>query len=139
MKRISYLLLVAASPVMAGELIYTPVNPSFGGSPLNGAWMQSSASAQNTFKDPNAPGNKTQTPLQRFNERLQNSILDRVANAITKEVVDENGDLKPGVIDTGGFRVTVLDNGDGTVTIITLDKSTGETSRFDILQTNSII
>ncbi len=127
------------TPSMAGELIYTPVNPAFGGSPLNGAWMQSSASAQNTFKDPNAPGNKTQTPLQRFNERLQNSILDRVANAITKEVVDENGDLKPGVIDTGGFRVTVLDNGDGTVTIITLDKSTGETSRFDILQTNSLI
>ena len=25
--------------VNATELVYTPVNPSFGGSPLNGAWL----------------------------------------------------------------------------------------------------
>lgn len=136
MKRIFLILCAATAPAFATEMVYQPVNPSFGGSPINGVWLQNSATSQNNFKDPNAVDPKQQTSLERFNQRLQDSILERVANAITKEVVDENGNLKPGTVDSGSFRVTVTDNGDGTLTIVTLDKSTGETSRFDILQTN---
>ena len=40
------LLLCAAAN--ATELVYTPINPSFGGSPLNGAWLLGNAQAQNS-------------------------------------------------------------------------------------------
>ena len=46
--------LLLSSGLSATELVYTPVNPSFGGSPLNGAWLLGSAQAQNDKKDPDA-------------------------------------------------------------------------------------
>lgn len=39
-------LLGAAAPALASELIYRPVNPSFGGDALNGNWLLSQATAQ---------------------------------------------------------------------------------------------
>ena len=38
--------------VQATELVYTPVNPSFGGNPLNGTWLLNNAQAQNDYDDP---------------------------------------------------------------------------------------
>lgn len=126
-----------AATAGASPLIYQPVNPEFGGNPLNGSWLGSNASSQNNFKDPNVQTQTQQTPIQQFNSQLENAILSRVANAVSGQIVDSNGNLKPGTVDTGQFRVTVTDNGDGTVTIVTVDKTTGETSRFDISQTNN--
>lgn len=39
-------------PAMAGQLIYTPVNPSFGGNPLNGSYMLQSAQSQKRYSYP---------------------------------------------------------------------------------------
>src|SRR3546814_19165767 len=38
------------APVVAEQLIYTPVNPSFGGSPLNGPYLLNSAMAQQRYQ-----------------------------------------------------------------------------------------
>ena len=40
--------LLLSTGASATELVYTPVNPSFGGSPLNGAWLLGNAQAQNS-------------------------------------------------------------------------------------------
>ena len=47
-------LLIAAccGQAQATELVYTPVNPSFGGNPLNGTWLLNNAQAQNDHDDP---------------------------------------------------------------------------------------
>lgn len=37
---------------LAGQLIYTPVNPSFGGNPLNGPYLLNSAQAQKSHSMP---------------------------------------------------------------------------------------
>lgn len=37
------------SPVFANQLVYTPVNPSFGGNPLVASWLLDSARIQNDF------------------------------------------------------------------------------------------
>lgn len=39
--------LLAGVEAQASSLVYQPINPSFGGSPLNGAWLQAEAAAQN--------------------------------------------------------------------------------------------
>jgi curli production assembly/transport component CsgF len=41
-----------SAPATAGQLIYTPVNPSFGGNPLNGPYMLQSAQAQKRYPYP---------------------------------------------------------------------------------------
>lgn len=39
-------------PAQAGQLLYTPVNPSFGGNPLNGPTLLQSAQAQKRYPYP---------------------------------------------------------------------------------------
>jgi curli production assembly/transport component CsgF len=36
----------ASAPVLASELVYHPVSPTFGGNPLNGSFLLSTAQAQ---------------------------------------------------------------------------------------------
>lgn len=43
--------LLSACAAQAGSLVYTPVNPAFGGSPLNSNWMISPNRCTNQFKD----------------------------------------------------------------------------------------
>jgi curli production assembly/transport component CsgF len=37
---------IASAPAFASELVYHPVNPTFGGNPLNGSFLLSTAQAQ---------------------------------------------------------------------------------------------
>jgi len=61
------LVFVSAAASQASELIYYPLNPSFGGSPLNGSVLLGSAQAQNKHTDPNTgaarAGMEPKTPL----------------------------------------------------------------------------
>jgi curli production assembly/transport component CsgF len=47
---------VASSPLLASSLTYTPTNPTFGGSPLNGSFLLSQAQTQGAgAKSGNSP------------------------------------------------------------------------------------
>jgi hypothetical protein len=45
-------LALASGPAFASQLIYTPVNPSFGGNPLNGSYLLNKAQAENRHQAP---------------------------------------------------------------------------------------
>lgn len=126
--------LASAVGAHAGELVYQPTHPAFGGSPLNGAVLLNEANAQNTYKDPDAPKPRTpKTPLEQFNEKLQSAVLNRIANAISQDLFDPDGNLQPGTLETADFTITIVDPGDGTLLITTVDKTTGASSTFEIL------
>lgn len=134
MKRAMLLAALATSGAGAGELVYQPTHPAFGGSPLNGAVLLNEANAQNTYKDPSAPApRKPKSPLEQFNEKLQTAVLNRIANAISQDLFDIDGNLQPGTIETTDFTITIVDPGDGTLLITTVDKATGASSTFEIL------
>jgi curli production assembly/transport component CsgF len=38
--------IAASAPALASEMVYHPVNPTFGGNPLNGSFLLSTAQAQ---------------------------------------------------------------------------------------------
>lgn len=128
------LLLWLGTPcVHSTELVYTPVNPSFGGSPLNGSTLLSAAQAQNKTKDPDADlGKDKQTPLQQFNESLQRSVLGRLAAAATSNILGPNGQLIPGTVETGDFVITISDVGGGVLNVVTTDKTTGASTSFEV-------
>lgn len=139
------LLAVAAATVIAWpgtaratELVYQPVNPAFGGNPLNGPALLGNAQAQDKHKDPDALTNSlatsaTKTPLQEFNDILERSILSQLATAATGGVVS-NGKLVPGTVETGNFKIDISDLGGGLLKVTTTDKTTGAASTFEVGQ-----
>ena len=113
------LFLMPGSVATATELIYTPVNPSFGGSPFNGAWLLSSAQAQNKFKEPSRYTPRT------FSDRLESMILNRLAGDIVNNMFGEEG-LEPGHYTIGEYTVDV--GSDGEYITVVINGPEGETT-----------
>jgi curli production assembly/transport component CsgF len=118
---------------LATELVYVPVNPSFGGSPLNGSVLLSAAQAQSKYKEPES-ALAQKTGLQDFNELLERSILSQLASAATSSVLGTNGRLTPGTVQTGNFRINIIDQGGGALRVTTTDIVTGQTTAFEVRQ-----
>src|SRR3982750_65630 len=72
--------------VQATELVYTPINPSFGGNPLNGTWLLNNAQAQNDYDDPDLKDRTTvagTSALERFTSQLQSRLLGQLLDNIS--------------------------------------------------------
>ena len=114
--------LLLSSNLAATELVYTPVNPSFGGSPLNGGWLLGNAQAQDNHKDPDAidrsslPGGST---LSRFTSQLEATLLSQMLGKVR--------DGNTGSLTTDDFIVNLI-NDSGILTVQITDRLTGEMS-----------
>src|SRR5690606_38775070 len=120
----------------ASELIYYPLNPSFGGNPLNGPVLMNSAQAQNKHTDPSAgaarAGFEPKSALQQFNETLERSILNRLASSASASISGPGLGLQPGTVETGNFVIDIVDLGGGLLRITTTDKVNGTSSSFEV-------
>lgn len=127
---------LAASPVAAGPIVYQPTHPAFGGNPLNGPNLMNEANNQNHYvnekgQTPASFGSfGSQSQLDLFNQRLQSLILDRVANSLSSSLFDANGKLQPGLVETSSFLISIVDQGNGTLLVTTVDKTTGASTSF---------
>ncbi|MBI1890541.1 MAG: curli assembly protein CsgF [Burkholderiales bacterium] len=130
------LLMSAGGRAQATELIYVPVNPMFGGSPLNGSTLLSAAQAQNKSKDPNDASSRyfDKSPLEQFNDNLERAIISQLSSAAASRIVGPNGKFTPGSLETGNFLITVVDLGGGLLRITTTDKVSGSTTSFEVKQ-----
>ena len=118
--------LLLCSGASATELVYTPVNPSFGGSPLNGAWLLGNAQAQNSKKDPDAIDRSSLLGNQSSLDRLTSQLESRLLGDLLAGV--ERGET--GTLTTDDFVVRVY-NGDAGVLIVEIkDRLTGEISEI---------
>ncbi len=112
-----------STTVMASEMIYTPVNPSFGGNPLNANQLLSSASSQNDLTDPNVriSGLSSLSSIDRFAASLESRLLSQLLSKVD--------DGTSGSLTTDDFTVNV-ENVAGTITVDILDLETGETTQI---------
>lgn len=120
--------LLLSAGASATELVYTPINPSFGGSPLNGSWLLGNAQAQNDHKDPDAPTRSASSlsALDRFTSQLESRLLsDLLVNV---------GNGETGSLTTDDFIVDVTENDLGDLVIVITDRATGETSEVVVGQ-----
>ncbi|ELR63520.1 Curli production assembly/transport component CsgF [Photobacterium marinum] len=115
-------ILVSAS-VSATELVYTPINPSFGGNPLNSNHLLGIANAINDHKAPQDDLLTEQTDL----ERLAASLESRLISQLLSDV----GEGNTGQLATDDFLLNVLDD-NGSLTIQITDKLTGESSTIQV-------
>lgn len=124
------LIILGSVPAVSAPLYYTPTNPSFGGNPLYGSAFLNNANAQNNYKEPQ--DDEDESALDEFNERLQRSLLNRLTNTLASQLVDDDGNLVPGRTETTDFVIDVVDGGDGTTTITTTDRLSGDTTTFTV-------
>jgi len=122
--------LLLSAGASATELVYTPINPSFGGSPLNGAWLLGNAQAQNDKKDPDALDRSSllgnQSALDRFTSQLESRLLGDLLSGVSSG--------KTGTVTTDDFIVRVY-NGDAGMLIVEItDRLTGEMSEIIVGQ-----
>lgn len=114
----------------AQDLVYSPTNPAFGGSPLNHQWLNSSAQAQNAFK-PEGRSSFRRDPLADFENTLQRQILSQLSREL---IANRFGDLdlsQEGLFDLGEFTVEVIPGLDGT-SIRVFNELTGDETTVTI-------
>lgn len=94
-----------SSAASAGTIIFTPVNPAFGGNPLNGSWLLSQAQAQNQFAQSNSSASAALTPSQQFASELTSQLYASLANQITQAIFGPNAQTS-GTYSFGGTTVS---------------------------------
>jgi curli production assembly/transport component CsgF len=118
----------------AFDLVYTPVNPSFGGNPLTSSHLLSIASPQRTATASDAPvtttpgtpggGTPTQSNVDLFISQLQGRLLSALASQVTDAIFGPNPQ-DHGSIQFGD--TTVIFDNTGTAINLTITDPTGVT------------
>jgi len=117
------LFLLPADAATATELVWTPINPSFGGQPYNGQWLLASANAQNKHADKQQPTDRVGDLIQDFQANVQRQVLGRLADKIVSEAFGEEG-LQQGHYNLGDFTVDVGADVSG-INIVLIETLTG--------------
>jgi curli production assembly/transport component CsgF len=114
---------------MAGELVYTPVNPTFGGNPSNASGLLANANAQNKYT---APVTTTkQTALEKFASQLQNAVLSRLTGTAVNGIFDADGKLLTDkTVTAGNFVISISKDASGNLVMNTTDTSTGQSTKI---------
>ncbi|KJY83001.1 curli production assembly protein CsgF [Vibrio galatheae] len=113
---------------MASELVYTPVNPSFGGNALNSSHLFNVANAINHYK---APSDEFGFEEESALDRLANSLESRLISQLLADV----GNGNTGQLETDDFFLNIVDDG-GTLIVQIVDKISGESTEIKVAGLN---
>ena len=111
----------------ASQLVYTPINPNFGGNPNNATFLQNQATDNNHFKGLLQYGTPALTGTQQLQQTITNSLYSQIASKIATNL--GNG------LTSGSFAVgnsTVFYSDDGTNTTITVNNNHGGSTTFSV-------
>ena len=119
------------APAMARDLIYRPISPGFGGSPLNTNYVFGTADRTKDPQDSSSGSNsRFRDPVETFALTLQSRLLSQVSGQIVEAIFGE------GAQEEGRFQVgdTVIEfaRGDTVVTITISDQATGSETTIDV-------
>ena len=127
----SLLIVFTAVSLIGDELIWTPVNPSFGGNYMNASWMMQQAEAQNKLKAKTESYSRyDRDPLKNFKEDLNRRILSRFSSRLMESAFGE-AELGPGHYEIGDYIIDIGSTGSG-ITIDITDPTTGTTTSMEV-------
>ena len=125
------LLIGGASAVQASELLYKPINPSFGGNPFNSAHLLGTADRQNSFREEGGgggaggagglAGDSAGAQLVRSVERI---LVNKVSAEIEQDLNDP--EFTSNIYEAGGDIIEIVKMGDGFTSITVTNKDSGE-------------
>ena len=94
------MLVLGLAAASASELVYRPINPSFGGNPFNSSHLQSLASTQNQHLPSRTSTSRSPTSSQAdlFVRNLQSRLLSGLAAQVSDAIFGENAAEEGSVI-----------------------------------------
>ncbi len=119
----------------ASELQYTPVNPNFGGSPLNGSFLLNQATVNNyryltnpaTQPQASSAATARQQIIQNLQEAAVNAVLSQVAQQISQGLQNDQS----GSYNIGGELINFQRTGNE-INIAIIDSATGAQTNIQI-------
>ena len=127
--------IVFSSFASAQELIYTPINPSFGGNPFYSSHLLATAEIDRPDDDSSSSSfgsDRTETTQTSFFVRqLENRILSRLSLDIVDAIFGD--DSEPSGEFTFGDTVLTFETLlDGTIVVEIIDNLTGDTTTIEV-------
>lgn len=113
---------VFSASASAEDLVYKPINPSFGGNPFNSPHLLGIANAQNKFKDPSSASTGSEADI--FARQLQSRLLSALSSQIVEAIFGDNPQQQ-GTIQFGGQTIEFV-RGLEEVTLTITNDETGE-------------
>ncbi len=123
------LYLISAGAAIGQELVYTPVNPSFGGDSFNSSHLLAIANAQNDYRDPSRP-ETSNSQVDQFLRQLQSRLLSSLAAQVNDAIFGPNPQ-DSGTI-TFGDQIITFERGLDAVYLTITDISTGTITEIQI-------
>jgi curli production assembly/transport component CsgF len=127
----------ATAPAIARDLVYSPVNPTFGGPTANGPTLMSEAQAQNRFTSSGQGGmssmasaTPTATPSELFASQLQSQLLSSLANQVNNAIFGANA--QPSGKFTYGTQTISFNRTLSNINVTIADSSTGQTTQVQV-------
>lgn len=125
--------LLAGSAAGASELVYQPINPSFGGNPFNSAHLLGIANAVNKHDGPKSSSGFGGTGLsqaslfaQQLQSRLLSGLTDQVVQAVFGPNAKDNGKI------VFGDQTITFSRGLEAIHLTIFDAVTGKTTTVDV-------
>lgn len=116
---VSLLATTLSAPAFSSSLVYEPVNPTFGGNPLNTTHLFSRAEAINDYEG-SSGSSSSSSVLSSLTSSLQSRLISQLL------ATGEAGSLE-----TNDYSLVITDN-DGYLTITITDKATGESTDIQV-------
>lgn len=127
-------LIAFSSSIMASQLVYQPINPTFGGNPMNGTILMNKAQAQNKHKEKRPE----KTYADKFRESLERSIMNKLIRQITDYAngeVDEDGNpifVEDQLFSSGDYLIEVIISNPDSLTVQLTNTETDEVTIIEI-------
>jgi len=117
-----------AAPAQAQDIVYQPIDPSFGGNPFNSGHLLGIANAQNDYRDPASQQSSSQADI--FARQLQSRLLSALSSQIVDAIFGDNPQ-ESGTISFGGQTIDFV-RSLTEVTLTITDDDTGEVTTIVI-------
>lgn len=105
-----------AGPASAGDLVYQPINPSFGGNPLNSSHLYQGAEIQNQYLDEGSRFDdlfEEPSLADEFAEAIRNGMISIAAGELIDSIVLQENPT--GTMELDGAMVSWVTEGDRVV------------------------
>ena len=112
--------------VAQADLVYQPINPTFGGSPLNSSHLQSLASSQKLHEEKT----EEQRASEQFLDMLESRLYSALASEVTDAIFGEDA-LPSGTIAFSDQHVSFVNTGTEIQLVVT-DFTTGQVTTIII-------
>jgi len=117
---------------LAGQLVYTPVNPNFGGNSLNAGLLEYQATNNNRFQNnPTTVPTPTLTAQQQVAQNLQQAAINAVLSEVAQQITSGLQNNPSGSFNVAGELINFQRSGN-VVNVTLTDATTGAVTTIQV-------